>query len=218
MEFFNKFIFGSLIIILMHILIVASGRIGKKPFYRNIIKKADKVIAADGGADNCIKLGINPDYVIGDFDSISAKARNRFKNVMVHDKNQDTTDMEKAMALAKKLECTKLTVIGAIGSRIDHTISNIINLSKAKVHAEIFDEANSIFMVDGQIELTGKKDDIVSVIPVSKVTGLTYKGLKWGLKDKNIEAGWIGVSNRMTGNKASIRLKSGKVIVIKSRD
>ena len=218
MEFFNKFIFGSLIIILMHILIVASGRIGKKPFYRNIIKKADKVIAADGGADNCIKLGINPDYVIGDFDSISAKARSRFKNVLAHDKNQDTTDMEKAMALAKKLECTKLTVIGAIGSRIDHTISNIINLSKAKVHAEIFDETNSIFMVTSQIELTGKKNDIVSVIPVSKVTGLTYKGLKWELKDKNIDTGWIGVSNRMTGNKASIRLKSGKVIVIKSRD
>ena len=126
--------------------------------------------------------------------------------------------MEKAMALAKKLECTKLTIIGAIGSRIDHTISNIINLSKAKVHAEIFDETNSIFMVTSQIELTGKKNDIVSVIPVSKVTGLTYKGLKWELKDKNIDTGWIGVSNRMTGNKASIMLKSGKVIVIKSRD
>lgn len=201
----------------MDILIVANGTIRNKSFYRNIIKKADKIIAADGGADNCIKIGITPDYVIGDFDSISKKTKSRFKGILIHDKSQDRTDLEKAISLAKKLKCTKLTIIGAIGSRIDHTISNIISLLNTSVPSEILDETNNVFVVEKEIKLTGKKGDIVSVIPISNVRGLYYKGLKWNPKSKNVGTGWIGVSNRMISNKATIKLKSGKIIVIKSR-
>lgn len=202
----------------MNVLIVANGNIINKSFYKKLIKNAGKIIAADGGADNCIKLGIRPDYVIGDFDSISKEARKKFRNILIHDNSQDNTDLEKAIALAKKLKCTRLTIIGAIGSRIDHTISNIVSLLKINVPAEIFDETNSISVAEKEIELEGKKDDIVSVIPMSKVTGLSYKGLRWKLKNKNVDTGWIGISNRMTGSKATIKLKSGKIIVIKSRD
>jgi len=202
----------------MHILIVANGTIRNKSFYRNIVKKYDKIIAADGGAGNCIKLGIIPNYVIGDFDSISNKAKSKFRKILIHDKSQDKTDLEKAISLAKKLKCTRLAIIGAIGSRIDHTISNIISLLKTNVPSEIFDEANNVFVVENKIKLTGKKNDIVSVIPISNVKGLAYTGLKWKPKSKNVSAGWIGVSNRMTGKKAAITLKSGKIIVIKSRD
>ena len=201
----------------MDILIVANGTIRNKSFYRNTIKKADKIIAADGGADNCIKLGIIPDYVIGDFDSISKKAKVKFRKILMHDKSQDKTDLEKAISLAKKLKCTKLAIIGAIGSRIDHTISNIISLLNTSVPSEIFDEANNIFAVEKKINLAGKKDDTVSVIPLSNVKGLAYAGLKWKPKSKNVGIGWTGVSNRMTGKKATIKLKSGKLIVIKSR-
>lgn len=202
----------------MNVLIVANGNITNKSFYRKIIKNTGKIIAADGGADNCIKLGIKPDYVIGDFDSISKKARKKFRNILIHDNFQDNTDLEKAIALAKKLKCTKLTIIGAIGSRIDHTISNIVSLLKINVPAEILDETNNVFVAEKEIKLKGKKEDIVSVIPLSKVSGLSYKGLKWNPKNKNVDAGWTGISNRMTGSKATIKLKSGKIIVIKSRD
>jgi thiamine pyrophosphokinase len=199
----------------MEILIVANGNINRTKFYAKIIKKANIIIAADGGADSCIRLGINPDHVIGDFDSISPRAKNKFKNILIHDKNQNTTDLEKAISLANKLNCTRLTIIGAIGSRIDHTLSNIISLSRSKAHSEIIDEANTVFLAEKELKLKGKKNDIVSVIPISKVAGLSYTGLKWKPKSGNVDSGWIGVSNRMTGTDAVIRLKSGKIIVIK---
>ena len=199
----------------MDMLIVANGTIKDRNFYRKIIKKARIVIAADGGADNCIKLGISPDYVIGDLDSISSKSKKKFKKVIMYDTDQNTTDLEKAISLAKKLGCKNLAVIGATGSRLDHTLSNITTLFKTKIPSRIIDESNEIFAVGKEIEIKGKKGDIVSVIPLSNVEGLAYDGLKWNVKNKHIDAGWTGVSNVMTGNKATISVKSGKIIVIK---
>lgn len=202
----------------MNILIVANGTIKNRNFYKKIIKKANIIIAADGGADNCIKLGVSPNYIIGDLDSISNKAEEKFKKIIIHDINQNTTDLEKAIALAKKLGCKSLTIIGAIGSRIDHTLSNIITLFKTKIPSRIIDESNEIFAVEKKIEIKGKKGDVVSIIPVSRVEGLTYDGLKWNVKNKNVDSGWTGTSNIMTGSKATISLKSGKIIVIKSKE
>jgi len=68
----------------MNILIVANGTIKNRNFYKKIIKKASIIIAADGGADNCIKLGISPNYVIGDLDSISNKAKEKFKKLVIY--------------------------------------------------------------------------------------------------------------------------------------
>ncbi len=59
----------------MNTLIVANGTLGTKSFYRPLLKNMQYVIAADGGADNCLKLGITPDKIIGDMDSISHKAK-----------------------------------------------------------------------------------------------------------------------------------------------
>lgn len=202
----------------MNILIVANGTIKNVHFYKKIIKKANVIIAADGGADNCIKLGVSPNYIIGDLDSISNKSKEKFKKLVIHDNDQNTTDMEKAISLAKKLGYKNLAIIGAIGSRMDHSLSNIITLFKTKIPSKIIDESNEVFAVEKEIEIKGKKGDIVSIIPVSRVEGLTYDGLKWNVKNKNVDAGWTGTSNIMTGVKATIKLKSGKIIVIKAKE
>jgi thiamine pyrophosphokinase len=202
----------------MDVLIVANGELKNKPFCRKAAKGKDIIIAADGGADNCIKIGLTPNYIIGDFDSISKQAMKKFKDRsnIVHDETQNSTDMEKSIDLAKKLKCTSLEVICATGLRTDHAFSNIISLLKAKFPSKITDGNHEIFIVTGKITISGKKGDSISVLPVSKVKGLTYSGLKWQVKNKNVETGWLGTSNEMIENRAEIKLKSGKVIVIKT--
>ena len=175
------------------------------------------IIAADGGADNCIKIGIEPDHVIGDLDSISAKAKKKFSKKIIHDKSQDTTDLEKAINLTKKLKCTFLEIICATGLRMDHTLSNIICLLRVNFPSRIIDKDHDICIPLKKLELKGKKGDVISVIPISEVKGLTYSGLKWNIQNKDTETGWIGTSNEMISNKASISLKSGKIIVIKTK-
>ena len=201
----------------MNILIVANGEIKDKIFCKNAAKNKDIIIAADAGADNCIKLGLNPDYVIGDLDSISSISRQKFKDIIIHDESQNNTDLEKSIGLAKKLKCKNLEIICATGLREDHTFSNIISLLKTNFPSKITDGNHEIFIATKSIEIFGKKHDTISVIPVSKVKGLTYFGLKFSVKNKNVETGWLGTSNEMTSSKAKITLKSGKIIVIKTK-
>ncbi len=137
---------------------------------------------------------------------------------MIHDQDQNSTDLQKAIHLAERANSKTLTLIGAIGTRIDHTLASILSLSHTKIPARIVNQNNDIYAVEKKITLKGKKGDIVSVIPFSDVKGLTYKGLRWGVKNLNAASGWIGSSNEMAKSIAKITLKRGKIIVIKSRE
>ena len=143
----------------MRALIVANGSIPSSGFCKKLARTARPIIAADGGADSCIKAGVVPDYVIGDLDSISAKAKSRFKGKILHDRGQDSTDLEKALRLAKKLGCKAIDIIGATGKRLDHTLSNIITLSKSSIPCRILDSRHEIYLVSKSILLKGKKKD-----------------------------------------------------------
>lgn len=203
----------------MRLLIVANGIIKDAGFYNPFTEEAGIVIAADGGADNCMKLGIVPDYIIGDMDSITEKAMKAFSRAkIIHDPDQDKTDLQKAVKLANSLKPEKITIIGAIGERMDHTIANVFCLAGAVAESEIIDENNEIRVVEDSIGISGNKGDIVSVLSLSEVKGLTYEGLKWAVKDMDVPSGWTGVCNEMSGRKAKIYMSSGKIIVIKSRD
>jgi len=204
----------------MKILIVANGNINDVNYYSQFIQESNTIIAADGGADNCLKLNITPEYIIGDLDSISDKAKAEFseKSKIIQDMDQNKTDMQLAIELADKLDAKHVSIIGAIGSRMDHTIANIMCLDKLNCKMHILDEFNDIYMVRKEINLKGKIGDIISVIALSDVKGLNYEGLKWNVSQKNIESGWIGICNEMISSTAKITLSSGKIIVFRSKE
>ena len=85
------------------------------------------------------------------------------------------------------------------------------------IHASILDGRNEILLVTGHLRINGVKDQLISIIPITDVFGLSYTGLKWNLKNSNRRIGWFGIRNRMLGKTAEISLKSGKALVIKIR-
>ena len=206
------------------IIIIANGAVRDIAFHRALLKKAGIIICADGGANNAARLGITPDYVIGDLDSIDKSILKRLQKTegvkIIFDPNQDKTDLELAITLAESFTPGEITILGAIGDRLDHTMANIFCLNKIRndIKARIIDEKNEIQLVDSAIELIGKKGDIVSVIPLTPIKNLTYDGLQWEVKNSNSEFGWFGVCNKMTKNKAGIKFDSGRILVIKVKN
>ena len=172
------------------------------------------IIAADGGADICRRYRIVPDYVIGDFDSVkkSTLAFLRHSTKILRMPDQDRTDLQKALQLATELGIERIFVFGAIGSELDHTFANILSLDRRCV---MRDETHDIVVVEDRLAMNGKPGDLVSVIALSPVRGLTYRGLTWKVSDRSVHAGWIGVRNRLARNKARVSLRSGKVAVIR---
>ncbi len=208
----------------MNITIISSGTMKNKEFYENVLKNSDIVICADGGANNIESLGLKPDYIIGDMDSIKPEILSKFEKEdvkIIKDDNQEKTDTELAIELALSLNPKKITLLGCIGSRFDHVIANALSLEKIppEIEAIMLDDKNEIRLLKGGVlNIFGSKDDIISVTPLTSIEGLNYEGLKWDVKDGNFDFGWFGVSNRMTGSYARISLKKGKLLVIKSRD
>ena len=208
----------------MNIAILSGGRTEGNDFHKNVLRSSDIIICADGGANNAEILGIRPDYIIGDMDSVKPEILEKFEKdsvKIIRDGNQDKTDTELAIELAISLNPKKITLLGCIGSRFDHTIANVLSLDKISegIDAAIADDKNEIRLLKGGVlNIFGTKNDIISVIPLTEVKELNYEGLKWAVNRRDFGFGWFGISNRMTGNEAKVSVEKGKILVIKSRD
>ena len=187
------------------------------------------IIASDGGLQALDKYQIMPNYIIGDFDSIDKNILDKYinnKNIKIRRLNpeKDYTDTHMAIKLAIELESTDITIIGAIGTRIDHLIANIHVLMEAlnnKIECKIIDSKNEIQLINKKKIL--EKDNnykYISLIPLTtEVKGVTLKGFKYSLSDDTLKIGHsIGVSNEQIEKFASIDIKDGKLILIKSKD
>ena len=205
------------------IAIIANGKIKNNKFHKEILQNYNIIICADGGANIAKKLDIIPNFIIGDLDSIKTSVINFYRDLnktkIIKDTNQDKTDLELSIELAETFNPSTITIFGAIGNRIDHTLANVYCLSRIKqnIKAEIIDEKVIVQLVKKSLEITGDKNDIVSVLPISDVNCLNYTGFKWNVKNLDTKIGWFGISNILINKKANVNFSKGKVLIIRLR-
>ncbi|MBQ7794227.1 MAG: thiamine diphosphokinase [Clostridia bacterium] len=204
----------------MRAVIFAGGKITDYSFAKSMLREDDLIIAADSGLEHFIKIGIEPDVTIGDMDSVQSKIIG--KEIIKLEVMKDETDTEAAAMLAVKKGADNILLLGVLGTRQDHSIANVLLLKKLhdmNVSASIVDEHNEIHFFCGKIELSGKKGDTVSVLPLSNLEGVVTEGLFYALSGETLVFGESrGVSNVMTDEKCVITATSGTALIIKSRD
>lgn len=187
------------------------------------------VIAADRGLESCMALNIEPDYVIGDFDSLDPRIKEKFlsdqKNVTKLNPVKDDTDTEAALQLAFEKTPGDILILGGTGTRLDHVLGNISVLCQGFAHQRqvmLLDEHNRIRTINGP--LTIKKAEqfgkYISLLPLTtEVTGLTLRGMFYPLCGFTLKIGTsIGISNEIVAEEAEILFDSGILIVVESRD
>lgn len=155
-------------------LIITGGNLTKE-FLQNFLKenKFEKIIAVDKGLEILNKLDVKPDYIIGDFDSVNNEILKQYKNTPITYLKPEKDFTDTHMALKKVIEMggKQITIVGATGTRFDHTIANIHILKEAienGVDIQIIDEHNKIKLINKNIEI--KKDNrykFVSLIPLT---------------------------------------------------
>ncbi|RLC23727.1 MAG: thiamine diphosphokinase [Deltaproteobacteria bacterium] len=211
----------------MKCVIIANGDVEYTNDIISIIRDAQLIISADGGARHLRALNILPHVMIGDFDSILPADKLFFKKkkveMLTFSSKKDHTDSEICVSWAIDNKATDITLLGVTGTRLDHTLANIFllkELARENIPARIINKNNEIHIITDHIELNGQPKDLLSIIPVTqKVTGITLKGLEYPLVNADIKMGSsIGVSNTFKGTLATISIKKGILIVIKSKD
>src|SRR5699024_8435931 len=110
-------------------LIILNGDIKNLKLLKEAAEESDFILAADGGIRYTIKAGINPDLVMGDFDSISKKHLDLIKDKGISIEQfpvkKDKTDSELCVDYLIDKGAKHIVLFGALGSRIDHSLANI---------------------------------------------------------------------------------------------
>jgi len=210
----------------MKTVIICSGEIQDYSFCYDIVRSADRIICADGGTRHAINMKLTPHLIIGDMDSSEVRYLDYFKEkgveIIKFPKAKDKTDTHICIEFALAFS-TEIILLGATGSRIDHTIANISLLKlgiENNIPISIIDSKNHIRMIRDSIKLQGEKGRLFSLIPFTeKVEGLSTRGAHYELTNASIELGdSYGVSNYFEGNNVEISIKKGCLLVIKSDD
>lgn len=213
----------------MSTLIVTGGNVNTE-FLKKILEenKFETIIAADKGLEALNKINVMPNYIIGDFDSVNKTTLNHYENKNIEitylKPEKDFTDTHMAIKLAIEKRAKHITIIGATGTRMDHTLANIHVLNEAlqnNVPTEIINENNRIMLTNKKAKLIKNTNyKYVSIIPLTtQIKGVTLKGFKYNVENAIINLGEsIGVSNEQIEQEALIEIKEGIAILIYSKD
>ena len=175
------------------------------------------LIAADGGFSKLGELGIKPDRIIGDLDSLDITPDGDNFTLLPHIK--DTTDTFEAVQTGIKEGCTEFHIYGGTGGRLDHTLANIqlaAQLSQNGCKALVYGRNYIVTAVtDGSLHLPARDSGYVSVFAhCDECTGVTIRGLFYEVADVTLKNDFaLGVSNEFVGRPAEISVKHGTLIV-----
>ena len=193
--------------------IIANGE--KFNNLEKILKDADIIIAADGGANLCRTQHITPDYIIGDLDSITMETLELFsESKFIEITEQDHTDMQKALTYALSLNPTKIRIIAVFGKRLDHTLGNILIFQNYNnsIPLEIYDNFGVMTIYSpGKYELNLQPGQIISFFSLSPISDLSLEGFKYPIKNANYSSNFIGVSNVVISQKCIVEFQKGKL-------
>ena len=193
---------------------------GSREFYIKLIneKKGD-IYCADGGANHLEALGIFPLEIWGDLDSVTKEIIEKYRNNNVRikkfPKDKDYTDGELILQHISKLNYDEIIIIGGLGGRIDHLLTNLNLIFKFK-NLKFVTEKERIFSIEKKAELTGLRGKTISFVPFSeKVEGLTLEGFKYPLNKYILHQGdSICMSNIAVDDICKVTFDTGKLMGI----
>lgn len=208
--------------------IVTGGTLSQQFLSEYLAKHRESLlIVVDGALEVTHRLGLLPDYIVGDFDTVDRSLLSFYDEAIIlrHPPEKDQTDTELAIETALQAGCDSLVFFGATGSRLDHSLANIFllqGLLKQNIEAVILNENNKLYLKNKGFTLKRKEacGDYVSLLPLTgTVEGVTLTGFKYPLQSYTLHREkTLGVSNEITAEEATVELTKGILIVVESRD
>lgn len=185
------------------------------------VQKDDYIIAADGGLRHLSAIGLTPNAILGDFDSLGYTP----ENATVFPVEKDDTDAMLAVRQALALGLEEIHLYGALdGPRLDHTIANLQTLQFLTDHGAVGYLIGKRYIAttvkNGSLSFPESASGILSVFCMGQdAQDVSITGLKYELNNGALTPGFpLGVSNHFTGKKATVSVRNGTVLVLYDRE
>ncbi|KGF15456.1 thiamine pyrophosphokinase [Peptostreptococcus sp. MV1] len=208
--------------------LVLNGQLDDYDYIRDVVNynKYELIIAVDGGANHLYKMGIMPNYILGDLDSIDEEIRKYYESSEVVFKKfptkKDETDAELAVWLVEEEGLLGIDIYGALGGRIDHELANIqllYYILERGMYPRIISENEEIYILkNDEMNLKGNIGDIVSIIPImGDARGITLANMEYSVEELDLKYSITrGISNVMEAEEAFINVRDGCMLVVRN--
>lgn len=194
---------------------------------------SDIIVAIDSGLHYLDTLGICPDMIVGDLDSVDhgivkGYMENKAIRLIRYNPVKDATDTELAIHLAIEEGCRSIDILGAFGGRLDHMLSNLYLCGISKtVSIALLNPHNKIYAMHRKpeghrIERANRWGTYISFFPLfGPIIGLCLKGMKYPLQNKNVDIkteASLTTSNEIVEEFATIYFQNDSILVVESKD
>jgi thiamine pyrophosphokinase len=170
-------------------------------------------------------MGLIPDVVVGDMDSLDPGLRADLEaddvRFVVHPTRKDETDLELALQLAVDEGADEIEILAMLGGRLDQSLANLLLVARvewAPARVKVTEGNQTAWPVWGGQEtaINGACGDLLSLIPLSAlVIGVTLEGVEWPLDAATLHFGsTLSVSNVLTATVARLSVKEGLILVV----
>lgn len=192
------------------------------------VQQGDYVIAADGGYAYCRKLGLEPDLILGDFDSLKGEGREELaglaqnfpERILSLPAEKDDTDMLAAIREGLKRGFRDYVIYGGLGGRLSHTIANLQCLNYLREQGArgylVQDDGLVMLLKDETVSFPAEWKGYLSLFCFGeRAEGVTIRNMKYLLDGALLTNSFpVGVSNEFIGKESSITVKKGTLLVI----
>ena len=197
--------------------VLANGAFPTHNVPLSFLQKAERIICCDGATENLLAFGLEPDYIVGDLDSISDELKSRFASILRHNPDQETNDLTKAVTFCAENNWKSITVLGATGKREDHSLGNIsllVDYSES-VDIQLLSDYGVFAPITDSTRFESFEGQQISIFSLTPETLFTTNNLKYPLAQRPLTSWWQGTLNESIGNYFEIEINQGKVLIFR---
>jgi thiamine pyrophosphokinase len=207
----------------IRVVLFVNGDLPAPDRVRDQLSADDTLIAVDGGLRHLETIGVIPDLVIGDLDSIDQAQLQLYRNQGIQIRQfpveKDETDLELALDAACDLHPQSIWVVAALGGRLDQTLANIFLLTRPDLEGydlRLIDGHTEVFLIRDSAVIQGEIGQRVSLLPLNvPAAGISTQGLHYPLLNETLYPDKTrGLSNQMISPTVTISLQTGLLLCI----
>jgi thiamine pyrophosphokinase len=205
----------------MKAVILAGGELSVRPTIEDLANHADYIVAADGGLQHALTLGIHPDVIVGDFDSVTPEILEQFPDVpkKSYSRHKDLLDLEIALGVALERGATHIAVLGAVGGRFDQSLAALFIATRFRregitislhgsqdIYLLLAPESQRYVVPEGQR---------FSLLSLSNKSVITLTNAVYPLNEYALEYGvGLGVSNEVKVSPLTVNVHEGFAVLV----
>lgn len=197
------------------VLLFLNGELREPAAAKALARRADAVVCADGGSRHAKALGLIPDVIVGDMDSLPRPLpRSWKKTAYLCDFDENRSDLDKALDFLESSGISKAWIAGALGGGLDHELVNLAALESrgGKLELVVIGGGTARLLGPGRHALALRRGERFSLLAAPRASA-TLTGARYGLRREALTRGSRGLGNSALG-RTVLTVHSGRVWLI----